>query len=157
MKVCDRGKAATVKSLQGPPFASPLTCVTAPLKHHQRCIRLLLWHLLTCGVWLLLAGLCSSTSTLPSTLQFLKASVTHLSFIFKQLLFPPTTSQQRWETNHRCENGHHYVPVLQVWQLPQVTLHSHLIIKQVTRLKYSDISKKYIIFINFSASAPKNN
>lgn len=103
-------REAAVRSLQASPKV-PLTCVTSACQRHQGASVLLLWHLFTCGT--IPRWLAHRYPHPPLPSLFLKASVTHLSFLsstpgFHLLATAPTKA----ERNHRSENGDHFVPVL---------------------------------------------
>lgn len=84
-------------------------CLPVP----SRCVNLPPWHLFTCGTTLHLTGRRASALP-PPLILFLKASVTHLSFLSLTpgFLLPSCTSlSESGKGNHRSENGDHFVPV----------------------------------------------
>lgn len=69
------------------PNSAPHLChICLPVP--SRCVNLPHWHLFTYGTMLYLSGLHASTLPHPSHLLFLKASVTHLSFLSSTPGFP---------------------------------------------------------------------
>lgn len=132
-------REAAVRSLQASPKV-PLTCVTSACQRHQGASVLLLWHLFTCGTiprWLAHRY---PHPLLPSL--FLKASVTHLSFLsstpgFHLLATAPTKAEK--EPSERkwwplCPSSR--LCCFKEWHITEVVTDSHFTLQHISPWKH---------------------
>lgn len=132
-------REAAVRSLQASPKV-PLTCVTSAYQRHQGASVLLLWHLFTCGTiprWLAHRY---PHPLLPSL--FLKASVTHLSFLsstpgFHLLATAPTKAEK--EPSERkwwplCPSSR--LCCFKEWHITEVVTDSHFTLQHISPRKH---------------------
>lgn len=145
-------REATVRSLQASPKV-PLTCVTSACQRHQGASVLLLWHLFTCGTiprWLAHRY---PHPLLPSL--FLKASVTHLSFLsstpgFHLLATAPTKAEK--EPSERkwwplCPSSR--LCCFKEWHIMEVVTDSHFTLQHISAWKHWSLENWHVKDLTF--------